>query len=233
MRIALLSDIHGNVEALLRVVESARTQHVDALVCLGDIVGYGPFPNECVDLVRTACVAVVKGNHDAGAVGDVRLRDFNSEGGAAISWTTDRLTDVHKEFLRALPLSLELDATLLVHASPREPNRWEYVATWLVAAQIFPHFTASYCCIGHTHIPAIIAADGTINRIQSGQQHIINPGSVGQPRDGNPRAAYALLDTESHTATIIRVPYDVASTASAIRAAGLPEFLARRLEYGI
>lgn len=233
MRTAILSDIHGNLEALQRVLDSVRQHHVDAIACLGDIVGYGPFPNECVDLMRQDCATVVKGNHDSGAVGELPSDDFNAEGKAAIAWTGDRLTPPNKEFLRNLPLTAESDGVMFVHASPREPDGWEYVANWDLAAQMFPHFAATYCCIGHTHIPAIIAANGALNNFQPGQRHIINPGSVGQPRDGDPRAAFALLDTDRASASIIRVAYDVASTAAAIRAAGLPEFLARRLGYGI
>jgi putative phosphoesterase len=233
MRIAILSDVHGNLEALQRAIESTRLNSVDATACLGDIVGYGPFPNECVHLVRQICRFVVKGNHDAGGVGDVPLLHFNKEGNTAITWTRQVLTPDNREYLGTLPLTAEMGDLLLVHASPWEPERWTYIATWALATQIFAHFTTSFCCLGHTHFPAIIADDGKMNTLYPGHRHIINPGSVGQPRDGDPRAAYAILDTECHTASIIRVPYDVASTASAIRAAGLPEFLARRLEYGI
>jgi diadenosine tetraphosphatase ApaH/serine/threonine PP2A family protein phosphatase len=233
MRIAILSDVHGNLEALQRVFDSSRQLSVDTVVCLGDIVGYGPFPNECVDLLRQVCRLVVKGNHDAGCVGDVPHDKFNTEGEFAIAWTERVLTPGNKEFLRILPLTAKLDDVTLVHASPREPERWTYIANWALAAGIFPHFTTSTCCLGHTHIPGIVADDGRINTLDAGHRHIINPGSVGQPRDGDPRASFALLDTDTPSASIIRVPYDVASTATAIRAAGLPEFLARRLEYGI
>jgi len=233
MRVAIISDIHGNLEALHRVIERAYKEGAEEIVCLGDIVGYGPFPNECITIVRQECDIVVRGNHDAGAVGVLSLEDFNTEGRAAIEWTRPRLTTTNKEFIKELPFTRAANDVTYVHASPRKPQNWEYVATWHDATKMFGHFATTFCCIGHTHIPAIIAADGTANGYQKGQRHLINVGSVGQPRDGNPRAAFALLDTDSLAVSIKRVEYDVASTASAIRKAGLPEFLARRLVHGI
>ena len=233
MRVAVISDIHGNLEALTRVIGRTRAEGVDAIVCLGDIVGYGPFPNECIDLVCHHCGIIVQGNHDAGASEDLSTHRFNSEGKAAITWTREILTNTNRAFLQNLPVSVVSGDMTFAHASPREPENWEYIATWNTAAQVFGHFTTDYCCIGHTHIPVVIAADGKANTIRRGHKHLINAGSVGQPRDGNPRAAFALLDTSLPAVSIIRVEYDVSTTATAIRNAGLPEFLAKRLEHGI
>jgi putative phosphoesterase len=233
MRIALISDIHGNLQALCRVLEMARRERVETVACLGDIVGYGPYPNECTDLVREKCTIVVQGNHDAGAVGILTRREFNTEGCAAIEWTRKHLTQPNQKFLKELPAILVADDITFVHASPLEPRKWAYLATWRDAEDSFNHFATTYCCHGHTHIPAVVAANGAINTFQKGQRHIINAGSVGQPRDGNPRASFAILDTELPSASIVRIAYDIEATATAIRTAGLPEFLARRLSLGI
>lgn len=233
MHIAVISDIHSNLEALERVLERIRQERPDAVACLGDIVGYGPFPNECVDLVSQYCSIVVRGNHDAGAVGTISAEDFNREGKAAIEWTRLQLTAANLKFLKDLPVTSVSEDVTYVHASPREPERWDYVANWQDVAEVFDHVSTTFCCIGHTHIPAVVAADGAVNNFRKGQKHLVNVGSVGQPRDGNPRASFALLDTEAPSASIIRVEYDVAATADAIKKAGLPEFLARRLKHGI
>ncbi len=233
MRFAVLSDIHANLEALTKVLQKAYESEPDLIACVGDIVGYGPYPNECIDLIRQQCACVVLGNHDGGAVGRVPPKSFNTEGRIALEWTRDQLTTSNREFLQNLPASVVSYNATFVHASPRLPLDWEYVATLRTATEMFEHFSTAYCCIGHTHIPSILAADGTVNSIRDGQKHLINVGSVGQPRDGNPRASFALLDTETSAASIIRVEYDVSATATAIRQAGLPEFLAKRLQYGI
>jgi len=134
---------------------------------------------------------------------------------------------------RALPIIHNSNDVTYVHASPVNPEHWTYVFAWQDAAKAFLHFTTNTCCLGHTHIPAIVEANGMVNSYQEGERHLINVGSVGQPRDGDPRASFALLDTKRRSASIIRVEYDVAATAAAIREAGLPEFLARRLEFGV
>ena len=223
----------ADVEALQRVLEYALKEGVGSLVCLGDIVGYGPFPNECAELVRQHCSIVIKGNHDAGAVGTISSGEFNKEGRAAIEWTRAQLTLENREFLRNLPLFVTSVDVTFVHASPKDPERWEYVSTWQHSAGAFDHFGTTFCCIGHTHIPGIVSPDGKVNGYQKGKRHIINCGSVGQPRDGDPRASFVLLDTDKDIASIIRVPYDIDVTAQAILSANLPEFLAKRLSFGI
>ena len=233
MRFAVFSDIHANLEALTKVLARAYELEADLLVCLGDVVGYGPFPNECTELVRQRCAIIVQGNHDAGAAGGRDPGQFNPEGEAALVWTRSVLSRANREFLLNLPRSVVSYNVTFIHASPRNPSGWEYISTWDTGTKMFEHFATAYCCIGHTHIPSIVAADGTVNSIREGQKHLINVGSVGQPRDGNPRASFALLDTETSAASIIRVEYDLSATAAAIRQAGLPEFLAKRLQYGI
>jgi putative phosphoesterase len=233
MRIAVFSDIHGNLEALTCVLKRVRKERADTLVCLGDIVGYGPFPNECIELVRTRCGIVVRGNHDTGAVYGVLLESFNADGRIAMEWTRSKLTPENRDYLRGLPIIHNSKDVTYVHASPMNPEHWTYVSTWRAVENAFPHFTTNICCVGHTHIPAIVSEKGMVNNYKKGERHLINCGSVGQPRDGDPRASFALIDTEHETASIIRVEYSVEATANAIRAAGLPEFLAKRLAHGI
>jgi diadenosine tetraphosphatase ApaH/serine/threonine PP2A family protein phosphatase len=222
-----------DVFALLEPLYVGFLVQADTLVCLGDIVGYGPFPNECIELVRTRCSIVVRGNHDTGAVYVVDLGKFDADGRTAIEWTRSKLTPQNRKYLQGLSLINNSNDVTYVHASPGNPEKWTYVSTWQHAARVFPHFMTKMCCLGHTQVPSIVAANGMVNIYQKGDRHLIHVGSVGQPRDGNPSASFALLDTVRKTASIIRVKYDVATTAGAIRKAGLPEFLARRLEFGI
>jgi predicted phosphodiesterase len=233
MRIAVLSDIHSNLEALLRVLERAREEKVQAFVCLGDTVGYGPFPNECVEIVRKKCEFAICGNHDAGATATSPPLAFNEEGRAAIEWTRTQLSPENLAFLKELPLARVAYDITFVHASPHKPQSWEYIVTWRDARLMFDYFPTGMCAIGHTHIPAIVPAEGNMNSFIPGQRHLINPGSVGQPRDGIPAASFAIIDTDVPSVRIIRVKYDTSITANAIRKAGLPEFLARRLGMGI
>jgi diadenosine tetraphosphatase ApaH/serine/threonine PP2A family protein phosphatase len=239
MRIALLSDIHGNLPALHAVLARISTLSVDTIASLGDAVGYGPFPNECVALVRERCAVAVKGNHDAGVLGETPLEDFNRLGRDAIEWTAEVLTVENRAFLSALPLLDVLDVITLVHASPANPPAWTYIITMASAREAFTAFTTPVCCIGHTHVPVVIGEDFSVNVFRNPAEpgkepcrFLINVGSVGQPRDGSPDACFGLLDTALWTYEAVRVPYDIEATASAIKAARLPEQLARRLFRG-
>ncbi len=233
MRIAFISDIHGNLEALERTLEKIHELEPDRIYCLGDIVGYGPYPNECVTLVREQCTAVVQGNHDSGVIGRTSLDDFNSYGRAAIEWTTQRITRAHRQYLESLPLILMEGNLTLVHASPNKPDDWMYVVTWPQAKDAFAAFKSRLCFIGHTHRPLIIGEDQSLDAFQKTGRFLINVGSVGQPRDGFKEASFGFLDTRAWTCEIIRVPYNIERTAEAIMKAGLPEYLARRLYLGI
>jgi predicted phosphodiesterase len=242
MRILIISDIHANLVALEAVLADAGPY--DAAWCLGDLVGYGPNPNECVERVRALPGLIcLLGNHDQAVRGDIELRVFNGDARAAISWTQHTATPATLAYLRSLsPESVWHDFTL-VHASPRQPI-WEYILDADIAYHNFPYVTTPYCLVGHTHQPVIfrqLAPDGDVQqedpdyaaaRPLERQRLIINPGSVGQPRDNNPDAAYALLDLDNEIWQYRRVPYDVAATQDRLRKAGLPERLAARLGYG-
>jgi diadenosine tetraphosphatase ApaH/serine/threonine PP2A family protein phosphatase len=233
MLIAIISDIHGNLPAAQEVFKTADDLKAEAIYCLGDTVGYGPFPNECVDLVRDRCTVILKGNHDSGLVGDTPLTDFNHYGLSAIQWTRTAVTEANQEFLRGLPFMTEQNGVTLAHSSPLNPDAWTYVLTMRAAQENFAAFTTRVCFIGHTHVPVIIGEDGTVNKYSTTIRHMINVGSVGQPRDGNAQAAFGLFNTATQDFQMVRVPYDIQKTARAIREVGLPEFLAQRLFQGV
>jgi diadenosine tetraphosphatase ApaH/serine/threonine PP2A family protein phosphatase len=232
MLIAVISDVHGNLPALEEVLKKTEELKVDAVVCLGDTVGYGPYPNECVDLVRARCAVVLQGNHDSGLVGGTPIEDFNHYGLQAIQWTQTVVSQENKDYLAGLPYLQEFESTTLAHASPGDPDAWNYILTMRAAKDNFRSFTTRICFIGHTHAPVIIGEDQTVNTYTTDKRYIINVGSVGQPRDGNPAAAFGLYDSVSGTYKLIRVRYSVEETAKKIREIGLPEFLASRLFQG-
>ena len=241
MRVLVISDIHANLLAFETVMEDARGQW-DIIWCLGDLVGYGPKPNECVALLRQHEHISLSGNHDWAALGKLDINDFNDEAQTATLWTMDVMTEETRTFLDALPAKRIIDKFTLAHGSPRSPV-WEYIMDYETALENFSHFDTSYCLVGHTHVPVLLVEQGP-NEIAvfnptyqetiylEDTRTIINPGSVGQPRDSDPRAAYAILDTEDLTWEFYRVEYPVEKTQKLIRDAGLPEHLATRLAYG-
>lgn len=233
MRVAIISDIHGNLPALESVLKEIEGLKVDAMYCLGDTVGYGPFPNECLDIVREKCRVVLKGNHDSGLIGETSLDDFNQHGVKAILWSQDQVRKENWEYIRTLPLFTVEDGVTLAHSSPRQPNAWNYILTLRAAQDNFASFSTDLCFIGHTHVPVIIGEDSSVNKFRREGRFIINVGSVGQPRDGNPQAAFGLYDSDLRNYSVIRVAYDIDRTAKAMQEAGLPEFLSRRLYQGV
>ena len=242
MRYAILGDIHGNLtafEAVLRDLEMRGG--FDKIWCLGDIVGYGPEPHECIELLQQYEHVCVAGNHDWAAVEQIDISHFNPDAAKAIRWTGNNLTDTDKEYLEFLPPSLNESDFTLVHGSPREPI-WEYLFSVETAMENFNIFTTQYCFIGHSHIPLFFELmDDTVilqkypdnAAILLGETRlIINPGSVGQPRDRDPRASYALYDSEMGTVHHYRVVYDIATVQHKMKQNELPEFLIERLDYG-
>ena len=233
MRIAVISDIHGNLPALEAVLEKVDELHGGDIICLGDTVGYGPFPQECLEIVRRRCDVVLQGNHDSGLVGETSIEDFNHYGVQAILWSRERVNVDGHEYIRTLPFVHEKGDATFVHASPASPERWRYVLSLRAARECFQAFSTRLCFIGHSHVPVVIPEEGNINEYHPGHRHLINVGSVGQPRDGNPYASFGLYDPDADLFELVRVPYDIAKTARAIRDAGLPEFLAARLFKGL
>lgn len=239
MRAAVLSDIHANIDALDAVLAAARD--VDAVWHLGDVVGYGPDPDAVVDRLREAGATGVKGNHDAAAVGGDEIEHFNVDARRAMEWTRTAIGDATRAWLEALPLRLEIGDWTLVHGSPRDPI-WEYVTSTPVARASLRALETPHGLHGHTHIPvAYCEEDGSIETISpgdgsrlalAGRRGLLNPGSVGQPRDQDPRAAYAFYESGANWVEYRRVEYDVAGAQSDILAAGLPPLLANRLALG-
>ena len=242
MRIAVTSDIHANLHALEAVLADIDRLGVDEVWCLGDVVGYGPRPNECVAIVRERAALSVCGNHDLAAVGSLDTAEFSGDAGAAVRWTADVLGDDETAWLRSLAPQGTRPGAELFHGSPRDPV-WEYVLTSQVALLSILETTAPLVLVGHSHVAMAIGWDGDVltgglapegtDEETAGRRWLINPGSVGQPRDGDPRAAWALLDSEAGRAAFHRVAYPIEKTQAEIRERGLPETLALRLDHGL
>jgi predicted phosphodiesterase len=243
MKIALVSDIHANIEALEAVLSDIKSRNVDEILCLGDIVGYGANPNECIELVKESCSLVLLGNHDAAAVGLLSTQHFNIHAKIAIEWTTDNLKKWGHDYLSTLPLKETKFSHTFVHATPYEPNMWYYITSLEEAAFNFQFFETPFCFVGHTHIPIIIVLEqekevyvhpgesleyGALTNVR----FLINEGSVGQPRDRNPKSCYGIIDTDAKTFTYHRVAYDVQKAQAKMRKIKMPEFLITRLEEG-
>lgn len=233
MKIALISDIHSNLQALNAALSDIDDRRIEQIYCLGDIVGYGGSPNECLDLVRQRVSAVVLGNHDQAAVNPSDADYFTKPGKIAAEWTNKALTEENRQFLTALPFTAERGACTLVHASPKDPRDWEYVSSMDAARVQFAHFTTRICFIGHTHVPALCGEDLKTFKFKKNMRFLINVGSVGQPRDGHPHLSYGIFDTDAWSYENVRIPYDIRAAAEAIMSNGLPAVLAKRLSQGV
>ena len=242
MKHLIFSDIHGNFEAFQAVLASAKAKGYDRALSLGDHVGYGANPNECIDaLLALPCQAAIQGNHDAAAVEPKERACFNTDAYAAILHTAGLLTESSRRFLENLPLVYDDHPDFTgVHASPRDPDSWGYIIDALEAAEVFHFMLKPVAFIGHSHVPCLFLEGGEIRplhhgdtiRLQAGQRYIVNVGSVGQPRDRDPRTAYVLYDDENKTVQFNRLIYDWNKAAVKIRTAGLPLALADRITIG-
>lgn len=243
MRVLIISDIHANLAAFQAVLAAAQGEW-EEMWFLGDLLGYGPDPNACGALLREHKPVVLTGNHDWAVLGKLEINSFNIQARQAIEWTQAVLDDDLRDYLLGQPARRIREPFLLAHASPRQPV-WEYILDSSVAAANFEQMDAStpICLVGHTHVPVLYSKSATDGvrmavavydePISLGEsRYILNPGSVGQPRDGDPRAAYALLDTDKLTWEYRRVAYPIAETQQRMREQGLPERLSVRLEYG-
>ncbi|NUN70450.1 MAG: metallophosphoesterase family protein [Bacteroidetes bacterium] len=233
MNIAVISDIHGNAEALQSTLEMLVQHEVGAVYCLGDVVGYGASPNECVDLLRARNVRTIAGNHDKAVLGEIPVEDFSVVAQEAVRWTQGVITGPTREFLASLPMSFIAHQAQFVHSSPDTPEAFRYLLSIGHALESFPAMTEHLCFVGHTHRPAVFCEDGSTGTVSGTVRSIINVGSVGQPRDGDPRSCCVLFDTEKRTVRYLRTEYDVAAAQRRILEAGLPPKLAVRLESGI
>lgn len=244
MQYAIIADIHSNLAAFSAVLEDIRSRRgADEIWCLGDTVGYGPEPHECLELLRKYPHVAVAGNHDLAAVGKIDTADFNPEAAAAAHWTARQLSPEDIEYLAGLPLVVMRNDFTLVHGSPRYPI-WEYIFSIETARENFPHFQTRFCLVGHSHVPIIFREDRQGNYTWTSflpdmklkldeDRLIINPGGVGQPRDDDPRASYAIYDSEARVITLYRVTYDIKATQAKMTEYKLPVRLINRLSYGV
>jgi diadenosine tetraphosphatase ApaH/serine/threonine PP2A family protein phosphatase len=241
MKVALLSDIHGNLEAFQAVSESLAALRADEIIFLGDIVGYGANPNECITMLRNLTECCIAGNHDFAAVNKTDVKYFNTHAREAVAWTKKVLTEENTRFLSSLPLFGARHGFVYVHSTPMHPQLWDYIFLLSEASVSFNSFKEPLCFVGHSHYPTIFIQEesGALSEAESAAinlrddcRYIINIGSVGQPRDGSPLASFGLYDTETKKYRLVRVEYDVATAQQKILDAGLPPFLAARLALG-
>lgn len=243
MRACVVSDIHGNLHAFEAVLEAVAGEGPDELWCLGDLVGYGPRPSECTLLAAERADVCLVGNHDLGVLGTIDLDLFTPDAAETARWTASRLEPDARAYLESLAPQADRADVGLFHASPRDPV-WEYVMTAEAAAGSLIAATHALTLVGHSHLALQfslsgsvldggLAPDGTVLALDRAERRLLNPGSVGQPRDGDPRAAYLVLDLDAGRATFRRVAYPVERTQAEIREHGLPESLAARLEHGV
>ncbi len=240
MLYAIFSDVHANLEAFEAVLKDARRERADRFISLGDIVGYGPNPNECIELTHKFACLSLAGNHDWIVLNLKEIDYLNPYAQQALLWSRENLTPDRLDYLQSLPLFAQIDNLYLVHASPEQPANWHYIRSLEDAKLNFKHFKGQICLVGHSHVPKIMVEAGTTHwihagseiTIEGGKRYIINVGSVGQPRDGNRKACYALYNAVNNRFQLRRVSYDLVTTQEKMLLAGLPHRLADRLAVG-
>ncbi|MEA3297231.1 MAG: metallophosphoesterase family protein [candidate division Zixibacteria bacterium] len=242
MKYALVSDIHGNLEALTAVLHDIEKQHVDSIHCLGDVIGYGPDPVACLRLVDQHCDTKLMGNHEFTALGLQSAEVFNNAARKAVEWTRTQLTDTELSMMADFLMDRSMDDMFLVHASPFEPQQWHYILTVEEAELAFQHLKSGICFFGHSHLPMIIreTADesphfqvGHTILADTETRYLINAGSVGQPRDNDPRACYLVFDDDEREISFNRVEYDINVSQQKMTTAFLPDALISRLAKGV
>ena len=241
MRTAVISDIHGNLEALEAVLRHVEGQRIDSIWCLGDVVGYGCDPVRCLELVKANCGITLRGNHEAVVLGLLPSEVLNEFAREAMAWTIDQLGEAELELMRGYRVDAVVDDAYLVHASPHEPEWWHYVFTPDAASAAFRDLHHNLCFFGHTHVPMIFSmpAEGQI-RQRTGHdflpdkdvKYLVNVGAVGQPRDSDPRACYAIFDADEYEITYHRLEYDIQQTQRKMADANAPAMLIERLAAG-
>jgi diadenosine tetraphosphatase ApaH/serine/threonine PP2A family protein phosphatase len=239
MRYLLISDVHGNLEALQATVEYAKRFEPFQLMCLGDVVGYGADPQPCIDLVGDKANLMLAGNHDLAVAGVIGTAEFNAIAKRSVEWTREQLSPEDRDLLGNLPLQYVDGDYCYTHASPLDPMRFGYIRTLEEVGEVFSHIGQRFCFVGHTHLPVIVSMAKktgrmeimreTRIRIKQGDRYFINVGSIGQPRDSNPDACCVLLDEEASSMEFVRIPYDISKSQGKILSNGLPSYLAERL----
>jgi predicted phosphodiesterase len=236
MRIAILSDIHSNLEALEAALKYIDENNVDKIFCLGDIVGYGPNPNECVEIITDVCERIIIGNHDHAVLGLTSIEYFNDFAKISTTWTAKKISAENRDCLAGLEFTFQNDQYTLVHATPSEPAQWHYILSENDAYHEFSSFEQHVCFIGHSHFPIVFSKKGFSRekklKLEKRNKYIVNVGSIGQPRDGNPKTCFCIYNPERNFIEYIRLDYDIAKTREKIIKEGLPVFLADRLTRG-
>jgi len=240
MRYAILGDIHANYDALSAVIEDMKNEGIDKTVCVGDLVGYGAEPAKCIDTIRRICTVCIAGNHDFATIEKTNIEFFNAYARQATLWTRQNITEEHKKYLEELKLVEDVDDCFtLVHGTLYAPALFDYIQTTFDAYLSLQVLEKPVCFVGHSHVPISFFLDEAVTystdrliRLKEGVKVIVNVGSVGQPRDDDPRAAYAIYDTDKKEIIIKRIEYDVEKAVKKIQNAGLPEILGERLRYG-
>ena len=239
MKYAIIADIHANLEAFQVVLEDIEKQKCTHVACLGDVVGYNANPKECLDTVRAMNIPCVKGNHDEFCSSDTPLEGFSPHAAEAGNWTRGKLTEEDRQWLRELKFLRLVSNFTIVHATLDAPQRWGYVFDKLAAAASFTYQNTPVCFFGHTHVPVAFIRDSVVRggtyskfRVEPGRKYFVNVGAVGQPRDGNPKAAYVIYDMDEGSIELRRLEYDIAAAQKKIIEAGLPPRLAERLAMG-
>ena len=241
MKIGFISDIHANLEALEAVLRELKAESVERIICLGDVVGYNPDPDACIERIQSECEIALAGNHDFGATGKYPSEFFNEAARKALAWTKEQISADHAQYLDTLPLEFVDGEIMGVHASPENPARWFYIQSMQQAKEAMETMTAPICFIGHTHVPGIytLDTDGSVHMefepeiyFEPDKKVLINVGSVGQPRDGDPRACFGVLNADEGTYHLRRCSYPVERVQEKMTTAGLPEALILRLAMG-
>ena len=239
MRYAVIADIHANLEALEVVLADTKEQKCTHYCCVGDVVGYNANPKECLDIVRSMGMPVVKGNHDEYCSSEEDLEGFNPHAAEAVNWTRKQLSKEDRQWLRDLKYVRLVASFSMVHATLDGPQRWGYVFDKLAAAASFTYQNTAVCFFGHTHVPVAFVRDSVVKggtyskfRVEPGKKYFVNVGAVGQPRDGNPKAGYVVFDLNDSTIELRRLDYPIEAAQKKILAAGLPPRLAERLSFG-
>ncbi len=239
MKYAIIADIHANLEALNVVLEDIKAQGCTHTACLGDVVGYGANPKECLDIIRGMNIPCVKGNHDEMCSVEADLEGFNPHAAEAVHWTRQQLDEDDCQWLRDLKYIRLVTSFSIVHATLDVPQKWGYVFDKLAAAASFTYQNTPVCFFGHTHVPVAFVRDSVVRggtyskfKVEAGKKYFVNVGSVGQSRDGVAKATYVIYDIAEQTIELRRLDYDIPTAQAKIRAAGLPERLAERLAQG-
>lgn len=228
-KLALISDIHGNLPALQAVLEDIDKDEPNEWLCLGDIVGYGPFPSECLNLIRERNIPTVMGNHDAGVCGELNLKHFRGPNQRLIEMTRGMLDPGQLKWLKSLPMQKRNDQWLAVHASPITPEKWVYVDSAIKARKILSEIDQELCFVGHTHIPGMVCAQIGVNGFHKEHKYLINPGSVGQSRDSDFRASYCIIDMNNWTIDFKRVSYNTEKVLTGLNKLGFTRTESHRL----